>query len=50
MPITGDMQDQVGWGRGQPDLLLDLAAGNPACGRGHRTRRSLRSLPIQVIL
>ena len=28
-----EVQDQVGWGPGQPGLGLDLAAGNPACGR-----------------
>ena len=31
-PIPGDVQGQVGWKPGQPDLLLDLAAGNPAFG------------------
>ena len=25
---------KVGWGPGQSDLVLHLAAGNPACGRG----------------
>ena len=24
-------QDQVGLGPGQPDLVLDLVVGNPAC-------------------
>ena len=27
---------QVGWGPGQPDLVLDLADGNPVCGSGGR--------------
>jgi len=31
-PIPGGVQGQAGWGPGQPELL-DLAAGNPACGR-----------------
>lgn len=31
-PIPGDVRGQVGWKPGQPDLLLDLAAGNPAFG------------------
>ena len=26
--------DQAGWGPGQPDLVLDLAVGNPAHIRG----------------
>ena len=30
---------------GQPDLVLDTAAGNPARNRGVGTRCSLRSLP-----
>ena len=31
---TGGVHGQVGWGPGQSDLVLDLAVGNPACGRG----------------
>ena len=31
--IPGSVQDQVGWGPGQPDLVPDLEAGGPACGR-----------------
>jgi len=33
-PIPGGVQDQVGWGPGQSDLVLDLEVGSPACGRG----------------
>ena len=29
-PISGDIQDQVGWGPGQPEL----AGGSPAHSRG----------------
>jgi len=32
-PIPGGVQDQVGWGPGQSDLVLDLEVGSPACGR-----------------
>ena len=32
-PISGSVQDQVGWGPGQSDLVLDLVAGIPACSR-----------------
>ena len=35
--ITGNVQDQVGWGLGQPGLVLDLEVGSPACGRGFGT-------------
>ena len=27
--IPGGVQGQFGWGLGQPDLVLDLAVGNP---------------------
>ena len=47
---TGGVHGQVGWGPGQSDLVLDLAVGNPACGRGVGTWWSLRSLPTQLIL
>jgi len=33
-PVPGGVQGQVGWGPGQPGLLLDLEVGGPACGRG----------------
>jgi len=32
-PIPQDVKDQVGCGPGQLDLVSDLVAGNPACGR-----------------
>ena len=35
-PILEGVQGQVGWGPGQPDLVLDLAVGKPAYGRGVR--------------
>ena len=31
-PIPGDVQGQVGWGPGQPDLVLNVEVGGPACG------------------
>ena len=30
-------EGQVGWGPGQSYLVLDIAADNPACGRGAGT-------------
>jgi len=33
-PTSGGVQDQVGWGPGQPDLVPDMEVGGPACGRG----------------
>ena len=33
-PIPGGVQGQVGWGPGQPGLVLNVEAGGPACGRG----------------
>ena len=33
-PIPGGVQGQVGWGPGQPGLLLNGEVGGPACGRG----------------
>ena len=32
--IQGGVQGHVGWGPGQPGLLLDMEVGGPACGRG----------------
>ena len=32
--IPGSVQDQAGWGPGQPGLVPDLEAGGPTCGRG----------------
>ena len=37
-PIPGGIQGQVGWGSEQPDLVLDPAAGNPACSTGLGTQ------------
>ena len=31
--VSGGVQDQVGWGHRQPDLVPDLEAGGPACVR-----------------
>ena len=33
-PVPGGVQGQVGWGPGQPGLVLNVEAGGPACGRG----------------
>jgi len=33
-PIPGGVQGQVGWGPGQPGLVLNMEVGGPACGRG----------------
>ena len=33
-PIPGGVQGQVGTGPGQPDLVLDMEVGDPACSRG----------------
>ena len=33
-PIPGGAQGQVGWGPGQPGLVLNVEVGGPACGRG----------------
>ena len=32
--IPGGVQDQVGWGPGQPGLISDMEVGGPGCGRG----------------
>ena len=32
--IPGSVQGQVGWGPGQPGLVLNVEAGGPACGGG----------------
>ena len=32
-PIPGSVQGQVGWGPGQPGLVLDTEVGGPVCGR-----------------
>ena len=31
--IPGGVQGQVGWGPGQPGLVLNVEIGGPACGR-----------------
>ena len=33
-PIPGGIQSQVGWGPGQPGLVLNVEVGVPACGGG----------------
>lgn len=48
--LPGDFQGQVGWGRGQPGLLLDVEAGRPACSRWVWVSRSLRSFAPQATL
>jgi len=32
--IPGGVQDQAGWGPGQPGLVLNVQVGGPACGGG----------------
>jgi len=32
--IPGGVQGQVGWGPGQPGLVLDMEVGGSACGGG----------------
>ena len=48
-PIPGGIQGQVGWGHGQPGLVLNVEVGGPACGVGVGDSRSLGSLPTQAI-
>ena len=31
--VPGGVQNEGGWGPGQPGLVLDLEVGGPACGR-----------------
>ena len=33
-PVPAGVQGQVGWGPGQPGLVLDVEVGGPACGGG----------------
>ena len=33
-PIAGAVQGQVGWGPGQPGLVVNVEVGSPACGGG----------------
>jgi len=35
-PVPGGVQDWIGWGPGQPGLVLNGEVGHPACGRGVR--------------
>lgn len=49
-PIPGDVQGQVGWDPGQPDLVPYLVVGNLVLQQGVGTKWSLRSLPTQIIL
>jgi len=49
-PILGGVHGQVGWGPGQPGLVLDVKVGSPAWSRGFGAWWSLRSLPTQAIL
>jgi len=46
--IPGGVQGQVGWGPGQPGLVLDVEVGGPACGRGVGASWSLGSLPTRL--
>jgi len=32
--VPGGVQGQVGWGPGQPALVLNVEVGGPACGGG----------------
>jgi len=32
LSIPGGVQGQVGWGRGQSGLVLNVEVGGPACG------------------
>jgi len=45
-PIPGGVQGQVGWGPGQPGLVLNRELGGPACTRRVGASWSLRSLPL----
>ena len=33
-PVPGGVQGQVGWGPGQPGIVLDIEVGGLACSRG----------------
>ena len=44
------VQDLVGWGSGQPGLVLDMEVGGPACSSRVGGSWSLRFLPTQAIL
>ena len=49
-PIPGRVQGQVGWGPGQPGLVLNVEVSSPTCGSGVGASWSLRPLPTQAIL
>jgi len=49
-PIPGRVQGQVGWGPGQPGLVLNMKVSSPACCSGVGASWSLRPLPTQAIL
>ena len=46
----GGVQGQVGWGLGQPGLVLNGEVVGPACGGGVGASCSLRFLLTQAIL
>jgi len=48
--VLGGVQDQLGWGPGQPDLVFDMEVGGHDCGREIGSQQSLGSLPTQAIL
>ena len=45
-----DAPSLVGWGPGQPGLVLDVEVGGPACGTRVGDSCSFRSLSTQAIL
>jgi len=49
-PIPAGVWGQVGWGPGQPGLVLDMEVGGPACVGGVGASQSLRSLLTQAII
>jgi len=50
LSIPGSDQGQVGWGSGQPGLILNVEVGGPACGGGVGVSRSLGFIPTQATL
>jgi len=48
--VPGGVQGQVGWGSGQPGLVLNIQVGSPACGGADGAAWPLRSLPTQDFL
>ncbi len=44
-PIPRGVQGQVGWGPGQPGLVLDMEVGGPACGGGRGWRLMVLEVP-----